>query len=48
MSNKLFTNGKIKILFKNKYVKNVSMKGITYTDQFKSICIAENKKYDII
>ena len=44
MSNKLFTNGKIKILFKNKYVKNVSMKGITYTDEFKSIFIAENEK----
>ena len=44
MSNKLFTNEEIKILSKNKYVKNVSMKGITYTDEFKGIVIAENKK----
>ena len=44
MSNKLFTNEEIKILFKNKYVKNVSMKGITYTDEFKGIFIEENEK----
>ncbi|MFA9399427.1 MAG: IS3 family transposase [Clostridiaceae bacterium] len=44
MSNKLFTNEEIKILSKNKYVKNVSMKGITYTDEFKNIFILENEK----
>lgn len=44
MSNKLFTNKEIKILSKNKYVKNVSTKGITYTDEFKNIFIAENEK----
>lgn len=30
ISNKLFANQEIKVLSKNKYVKNVSMKGITY------------------
>ena len=44
MSNKLFTNQEIKILSKNKYVKNVSAKGITYTDEFKSIFVVENEK----
>ena len=44
MSNKLFTDQEIKILSKNKYVKNVSMKGITYTDEFKNIFIVENEK----
>lgn len=44
MSNKLFTKEDLEILSKNKYVKNVSMKAITYTDEFKSIFIAENEK----
>lgn len=44
MSNKLFTKEEMSILSKNKYVKNVSIKGITYTDEFKSIFIVENKK----
>ena len=44
MSNKLFTKEELEILSKNKYVKNVSIKGITYTDEFKSIFIAENEK----
>lgn len=44
MSNKLFTKEEVKILSKNKYVKNVSDKSITYTDEFKSIFIAENEK----
>ena len=34
----------MKILSKNKYVTNVSLKGITYTDEFKRIFIAENEK----
>ncbi len=42
MSKKLFTNEEIEILSKNKYVKNVSKKGITYTDEFKKIFITEN------
>ncbi|NRT92236.1 Mn-dependent DtxR family transcriptional regulator [Clostridium beijerinckii] len=34
----------INILSKNKYVKRVSEKGITYTDEFKRLFIAENEK----
>lgn len=44
MSNKLFTKKELEILSKNKYVKNVSIRGITYTDEFKKIFIADNKK----
>ena len=43
MSNKLFTTNEIHILSKNPYVKKVSSKGITYTDEFKRIFITENK-----
>ena len=35
MSNKLFTKEEIEILKTNKYVKNVTEKGITYTDDFR-------------
>lgn len=42
MSNKIFTEEEIAILSKNKYVKKVSNKGITYTDEFKRSFIAEN------
>ena len=35
MSKKLFSNEEILILSKNKYIKRVSEKGITYTDEFK-------------
>ena len=41
MSIKIFTEKEIKILSNNQYVKNVSFKGITYTDEFKQIFIAE-------
>ena len=44
MSNKLFTKEEIEILSKNKYVKRVGTKGITYTDEFKHIFIAENEE----
>ena len=44
MSKKLFSNKDIEILSKNKYVKKVSEKGITYTDEFKRLFISENKK----
>lgn len=44
MSNKIFTKEELKILSKNRYVKKLSVKGITYTDEFKSIFIAENEK----
>ena len=43
MSKKLFSNYEIEILSKNKYVKKVSEKGITYTDEFKRLFIAENE-----
>lgn len=40
MSIKLFTNEEIEILSKNKYVKHVSAKGISYTEEFKRIFIS--------
>lgn len=43
MSNKIFTEREIAILANNKNVKAVSMKGITYTDEFKRIFIIENE-----
>lgn len=46
MSNKLFSDEEIDVLSKNKYVKSVSKRGITYTDDFKTLFIAEyNKGY---
>ncbi len=44
MSKKLFSTEEIEILSKNKYVKKISEKGITYTDEFKMLFIAENEK----
>ena len=44
MSEKLFTIEEVKLLSKNKYVKNVTQKGITYTDEFKNIFILQNEK----
>lgn len=44
MSKKLFSNEEIEILSKNKYVKNVTSKGITYEEEFKRIFISENAK----
>lgn len=44
MSTKIFTKEEIEILSSNKYVKRVSAKGITYTDEFKRIFISENEK----
>jgi len=43
MSNRIFTQKEIDALFQNQYVKNVSAKGITYTDEFKRIFIVENE-----
>lgn len=43
MSKKIFTEEEIKILSKNKYVKKVSNKGITYSDDFKKLFIIENQ-----
>lgn len=44
MSNKLFTIQEQKLLKKNPYVKAVSEKGITYTDEFKAIAIKEYER----
>ena len=44
MSKKLFTNDEIKMLSKNIYVKKISDKGITYSDEFKRLFIVENEK----
>ena len=44
MSKKIFTEKEIKQLSTNKYVKSVSTKGITYTDEFKHIFITEKEK----
>ncbi|WP_400246846.1 IS3 family transposase [Niallia sp. JL1B1071] len=44
MSKKTFTEKEIKQLSIIKYVKSVSSKGITYTDEFKHIFIAEKEK----
>lgn len=41
MSKKIFTKQEILELSKNKYVKNVTSKGITYTNEFKLQFIAE-------
>lgn len=42
MSKKIFTEKEIKILSSNPYVKSVSSKGITYTDEIKQLFIEEN------
>jgi transposase len=44
MSKKTFTDKEIKLLSANPYVKTVSAKGITYTDDFKRIFISEKEK----
>jgi transposase len=43
MSNKIFNEKEIVLLSKNQYVKNATAKGITYTDEFKRVFIAENE-----
>jgi len=44
MSKKVFTEKEIKQISNNPYVKSVSSKGITYTDEFKRIFITEYDK----
>jgi transposase len=44
MSKKIFTEKEIKLLSANKYVRSVSSKGITYTDEMKHVFIAEREK----
>ena len=43
MSNRIFTQKEIDTLSQNQYVKKVSAKGITYTDEFKRLFIVENE-----
>lgn len=44
MNEKLFSNEDIETLSKNKYIKKVSEKGLTYTDKFKRVFISKNEK----
>ncbi|MCC2685033.1 MAG: tranposase [Paenibacillaceae bacterium] len=44
MSKKIFTEKEIGQLSKNPYVKSVTSKAITYTDEFKKLFISENNK----
>lgn len=44
MSKNVFTEKEIKLLSTNKFVKSISSKGITYTDEFKHLFIAEKEK----
>ena len=41
MSKRIFSSEEIKKLSINKYVKNITEKGITYTNEFKLHFIAE-------
>ena len=45
MSNIVFTDSEVKNLRKNKYVRNVSNKSITYTDEFKEKVVFETENY---
>ena len=41
MSQKTFTEREVKILNKNPYVKKVSEKSITYSDEFKQLFVLQ-------
>ena len=43
MSKILFTDTQVKKLNKNKWIKNITNKGITYTDEFKYKLVKELK-----
>ena len=45
MSKILFTDAQVKKLSKNKWIKNISTKGITYTDEFKYKLVKECENY---
>jgi len=45
MSKILFTDSQVKKLSKNKWIKNISNKGITYTDEFKYKLVKECENY---
>lgn len=44
MSIKVFSKEEIEVLSRNKFVKHISVKGITYTDEFKRHFISEYEK----
>ena len=45
MSKILFTDAQVKKLEKNKWIKNITNKGITYTDEFKYKLVKECENY---
>ena len=45
MSKTLFTDTQVKKLKKNKWIKNITNKGITYTDEFKYKLVKECENY---
>ena len=45
MSNILFTDKDVKKLSKNKWIKNITNKGITYTNEFKRKLVKECENY---
>ena len=45
MSKLIFTNSQVKKLSKNKWIKNISNKAITYTDKFKIKLVKECENY---
>ena len=45
MSKKLFTDAQVKKLSKNKWIKNITNKGITYTNEFKYKLVKECEGY---
>lgn len=45
MSKILFTDAQVKKLRKNKWIKNISNKGITYTNEFKYKLVKECENY---
>lgn len=45
MSKILFTDAQVKKLSKNKWIKNITNRGITYTDEFKYKLVKECENY---
>ena len=45
MSKILFTDAQVKKLSKNKWIKNITNKGITYTNEFKQKLVKETENY---
>ncbi len=45
MSKRLFTDAQVKKLSKNRWIKNITNKGITYTNEFKYKLVKECENY---